>query len=580
MTGADAFGPLQAQATLATVDGLWGGYHDAGDYDKRIEHLRVVDDLVDLREMFPGRFDQDDLGLPESNNGVPDLLDEALWAIALYEKLQGPDGGVRAGVETTGYPGWDEMPEDDHNHAWYAYAPDPHSTYRFAGAAAKLARQILAYDPAKGSELLARAQSAWGWAEAHRDKPYSLAFLDAYAAAELFKTTGDPAYQTAYAAYAPKSLGDWDGDEAVPALWAWATSDGAGSAAAAALLIGRADSWVARGAKAGFRFVKHPYAPMGWGSGSIPKQADVLFRAHWLTGTQSYLQYGATTVDGTLGNNAMGLSYVTGVGAMAVERPLHTPSMADGIDAALPGLTVFGPAKMESSGGIQGAVIGAYEPAITSWPMAERFADVGFSPVVNEFTVHESIGPTALAFGYLAELDESGPEDPGADPGTDPGDPGDPGVDPGDPGDPGTDPGDPGTDPGDPGTDPGDPGTDLGDPGRDPGDPGMDPGDPGTAPGTDPNTTGSDPSSPGTSGPSGWVPPGGGAAPGDAATAPSASTDPGGCTSGGGGTSGATLLLLLSWLALSLQRRRGRLAASRRTPSVLSESPGLGGRPR
>ena len=31
--------------------------------------------------------------------------------------------------------------------------------------------------------------------------------------------------------------------------------------------------------------------------------------------------------------------------------------------------------------------------------------DVGYVPVYNEFTVHGSIAPTALAFGYLAELD-------------------------------------------------------------------------------------------------------------------------------------------------------------------------------
>ncbi|MDP6933327.1 MAG: MYXO-CTERM sorting domain-containing protein, partial [Myxococcota bacterium] len=57
----------------------------------------------------------------------------------------------------------------------------------------------------------------------------------------------------------------------------------------------------------------------------------------------------------------------------------------------------------------------AYAPEIIDWPIAERFVDVGYVPVYNEFTVHGSMAPTVLAFGYLAELDVASGADPDGD---------------------------------------------------------------------------------------------------------------------------------------------------------------------
>jgi endoglucanase len=184
--GHNAFQQLPAAATGVKAQ-VTGGYHDAGDYDRRIEHLVAVDALVDLYEMFPSRFGRDDLGLPESNNGVPDVLDEAWWALALYVQLQDKNGGVRADLETTGHPSrFGLMPADDPA-VWYAYGVDPRSSYRFAGAAAKLARALSGFDAAKREEILSRARRAFTWAQDHRPKRYGTEGLDVYAAAELFE---------------------------------------------------------------------------------------------------------------------------------------------------------------------------------------------------------------------------------------------------------------------------------------------------------------------------------------------------------------------------------------------------------
>ncbi len=413
--GADAFSDLPAATTGDTLD-AWGGYHDAGDYDRRIEHLVVVDSLVDLYELFPQRFAGDDLGIPESGNGLPDVLDEARWALDLYAQLQGEEGGVRAGVETTGYPDWGTQPEDDPFTDWYAYAEDPISTFRFAGASAKLSRALEAWDADASALWLERAQHAFSWGQSNRATGYDDTTEAAYAAAELLRSTGDPTYDQAFrdnsvfAAGLDYSPYDWDVVDVRP-LWAYSQSGAADPTyqqAAADLVVSWADRLLVLAEDTGYRRVNQHYQPISFGSGSTPVEAALLVAAHQLTGDVRYLAWLTVTADVSLGANQAGLSYVTGLGTRSVEQPLQLPSMGDGIDAPVPGLTVFGPAYYTEDGGILGSAIDAYSPAITNWPIAERFVDVGYVPAYNEFTVQSSIAPTLLAFGYLAQFDPTG----------------------------------------------------------------------------------------------------------------------------------------------------------------------------
>jgi endoglucanase len=404
--GEDAYTALPPAATGATFDAT-GGYHDAGDYDKNYSHLLVVDDLVDLYELAPARFARDDLGLPESGNGRPDLLDEASWALSFWAKLQETSGAVHAAVGTTGPPAWTLMPQDDTASEWYAYAVDAVTTYWFAGAAAKLSRALKPLDPTLAATWLERARRAWTWAEANPGSAPKRGH-DAYAAAELFKTTGEVSFESAFASHVGTlSLTDYDPDDAIPSLWAYVTTpsaDATRKAQALAALKSRAASWVSWAKKTGYRVVKNPYAPVGYGSYTTPRDAGFLFRVHALTQDPELLEWGTFACDSSLGANADGLSWTTGLGHFAVKRPLQIPSIADGLDAPVPGLTVYGPSSTTSAGGIQGSVLAAYSPGAARWPAAELYADVSYSPVLDEFTVHDSIAPTAFAFGYLATL--------------------------------------------------------------------------------------------------------------------------------------------------------------------------------
>lgn len=409
--GEDAYGQMPPAAT-GEVHDVHGGYHDAGDYDKNYGHMIVADDLLDLYELAPTKLARDDFGLPESGNGVPDVIDEVVWALSYWAQLQDDDGGVHAGVGTTGPPAWTTMPDQDTQSVWYAYASDPVATYWFAGAAAKLSRVLRATDATAADTWLARARRAWAWAEANR-RSYSKRGRDVYAAAELFKTTGEAPFETAFANYAGTiALGDGDPDDNIPALYAYATTPAADAnrrAMALAALSGRAASWVSWAKKTGYRLVKNPYAPVNYGSYTTPRDAGLLFRVHAITHDPALLEWGTYACDESLGANADGLSWTTGLGAHAVERPLQIPSIADGIDQAVPGLTVYGPSSTTSAGGIEGSVLGAFDPPPAQWPVADLFADVSYSPILDEFTVHDSIAPTAFAFGYLATLDPKCP---------------------------------------------------------------------------------------------------------------------------------------------------------------------------
>ncbi len=104
-----------------------GGHHDAGDYNPR-SHLDVAQTLMDAYEMAPRKFYDGQLNIPEKGNGVPDILDEAHWALRLWLDLQDADGGVYHGTESAGDPNFVETVELDHL-GDYAYAKDAAASY-------------------------------------------------------------------------------------------------------------------------------------------------------------------------------------------------------------------------------------------------------------------------------------------------------------------------------------------------------------------------------------------------------------------------------------------------------------------
>jgi hypothetical protein len=115
-SGVDYLGPGQdgeARSVRAKDDGktardLRGGWWDAGDTNKYVTFSSdPVHQLLTAFEEHPQPF-TDDFGIPESGNGVPDLLDELWVELGWLERMQPPDlqGGalIKVGVVEYGEP--------------------------------------------------------------------------------------------------------------------------------------------------------------------------------------------------------------------------------------------------------------------------------------------------------------------------------------------------------------------------------------------------------------------------------------------------------------------------------------------
>lgn len=79
---------------------VFGGWFDAGDTNKYVTFATTpVHQLLTAYEQNPAAF-TDDFEIPESGNGIPDVLDEVKWEIDWLRRMQFPDGGVALKVGT------------------------------------------------------------------------------------------------------------------------------------------------------------------------------------------------------------------------------------------------------------------------------------------------------------------------------------------------------------------------------------------------------------------------------------------------------------------------------------------------
>ena len=82
---------------------LAGGWFDAGDYNKYVTFTyTTLHDLLYAWEESPDVFG-DDWNIPESDNGIPDLIDEIKWELDWLMKMTNPDGSVQIKMGSQNY---------------------------------------------------------------------------------------------------------------------------------------------------------------------------------------------------------------------------------------------------------------------------------------------------------------------------------------------------------------------------------------------------------------------------------------------------------------------------------------------
>jgi len=202
--------PLNAE----TERDLRGGWMDAGDYNKYVTFAaEPVHELLTAWERNPLAFD-DALGIPESGNGVPDVLDEVAFEMEWVRRMQVEDGGViiKMGAVTHNSQ---TPPSSDPEPRYYGPVCSS-STIAAAGMMAHAALRLRGYPMYQdfADDLEECALRAWEWYHANPrrtdcddgtikagDADRSLAHQDSaavIAAIYLFALTGEASFD-AYA---------------------------------------------------------------------------------------------------------------------------------------------------------------------------------------------------------------------------------------------------------------------------------------------------------------------------------------------------------------------------------------------
>jgi len=348
-----------------TVISSTKGWYDAGDYNKYVVNSGIATyTLLAAFEHYPGAF-KHDIGIPESGNGVPDILDEALWNLEWMLTMQDPnDGGVYHKLTNLRFDGT-VMPHEANRTPRYVVAKSTAAALDFAATMAAAGRVLTPYDkqwPGMAARMLAAAESAWRWAEAHpkavfknpadvKTGEYGDDKLDDeffWAASELFIATGKDAYSQALRKYdAPLTTPSWGNVRALGWISLAQARERLAPSFDRAQIEARLDGLAAQLAEtsrnAGYR-VPIAGKDFVWGSNAvILNQAMMLLQAYRLDRKPDYLAAAQSGLDYVLGRNATGYSFVTGTGARPFLHPHHRPSMADGVAAPVPGWLAGGP---------------------------------------------------------------------------------------------------------------------------------------------------------------------------------------------------------------------------------------------
>lgn len=405
------YGPFQDRCTGKVLK-VFGGHHDAGDYNPR-SHLDVAQALMDALELKGANFADSQLGIPEKGNGIPDILDEALWQLKLWVGLQDADGGVRDGTESHADPNFFQTVELD-DKGDYAFAKNCKASYWCAGAFAQAAYLLKKYGKTQLSDdFRTRAEKAYAWAEAHQEtdggrKQTYVTDPKMYADVHLYILTGEARYHDDF-----KAKCAWANGVAELSMWGKYDQSRAGLAylmvskdkADAALyerILNAAkyefNMYTNGSSKCPYKFLRNPYAPINWGTGAYENYAVTCAHLYAHTGEKQYRDWLIRTCDNTLGANPMGLSFITGLGTRTVRCPLHNSRYrAEGIP--VPGLQVQGPMAAGHGYSYQDSVYPAHQ---NDAAMLHTFVDLHFAIAMDEPTVN-NMANTALVFGLLVK---------------------------------------------------------------------------------------------------------------------------------------------------------------------------------
>ena len=346
-----------------------GGWHDAGDYGKYVVNAGIsVATLLLAYELFPEYFSSDSLNIPESGNGIPDILDEVKYEIQWLLTMQASDGSVYHKLTKEQFESF-VMPAQDSGMR-YIYQKSSTATGNFIAVLSRFYRLYKNYDSTLANQCLNAAKNAWNWlinqpsivppggfhnpsgtqTGEYGDNNDSDERL--WAAAELFESTGEQSYKDYYEfnynlGGLINSTMNWQNVRTLAHItYLFSKQPNTDQNVKTQLLnslISYANTLASRKNTNGFGVSINP-GEYYWGSNSqVLNNGILLILAYTKTNDNKYLSAALEQINYILGSNAHNLSFVTGIGKKYPMKPHHRPSEADGILEPIPGFVVGGP---------------------------------------------------------------------------------------------------------------------------------------------------------------------------------------------------------------------------------------------
>ncbi len=429
----------------ATQDAA-GGWYDAADWDKNLNHYTNLFDLLYAYELAPKKFRDSQLNLPESGNGIPDILDEAEYGLKVWRKSLDAKGGAAGAVETSTHSS-----RDDPNYPYTYSLRTRWSSLLYAAAAAQFAELIKPFNPRLADEYTASAIKAYQFGAdpenslnnkiihaapergKDREHPYTytvrekdsdlLPFL-IQAKLRLFILTGDKDYLKKIdteLAKAPKPYA-WPFSNRDLSPWYYFSLFHPKMAAVMPpyqllkwkqIYVNEAEKLLQLRDTEPYKFTWKfaQYWWMSWGATTMTNYDRALLIAFLMTGQDKYREAALNNIDFMLGANPKGMSWTTGLGYVYPIAIQHATSRDDGILDPVPGITIFGITegtpthimnplwKPKDSQGKEHIFVtekNRYTPIWRRW-----FAHPTKNTPQNEFTIYETMSAAIFAYAIL-----------------------------------------------------------------------------------------------------------------------------------------------------------------------------------
>lgn len=429
-----------SEGIVGDLDATWGWYQDAGDWDAYLRHVEVPIKLMLTYTAFPENFPDGQFTIPESGNAIPDIIDEARWLIRFYKRLKDETeakeyttGGV-AGHRIFGDLWGSDLGDDDiirgswqdTDRPWVVSGEDVPMTFAYAGLAAHIQHiydRFGLVDP-EGIDWQAESVSAFAWAEDRYDPSRichsaEVTWYRSYAAAALHAVTLDVEYEKAMrdAFYEggqtdPSSLTGVKGFAAYVYLQQDEFSLATYRDSIVDIVTTTGDNNLLEiGMSRGCRWGGNPYFPMIVGHGTTPYifegiMAYTILKDSDPTRAANYWTVMHNTLDYFLGNNPLGMTWITGMDDYGPEAALHLDSWATGDGSVKAGIVPYGPWwNSEYSN------MGSWRPEWTNqwlyptadvWPGHERWYNNRYTALGGEFTINQNTVNAAAAYGALS----------------------------------------------------------------------------------------------------------------------------------------------------------------------------------